>query len=325
MIDMFKKIVMKLLAIFGFELHRLHKNNKNEINQLFKKDKFLYYCNVYDQRRIFIQVPDVRAGWVAERSVEAESRVLFLTSILKCLRTDNYFDIGANYGEFSILALDFLRPVLVECNPLLLPCLEKTFEKKNALIVNNAVGINTDEDCFLKVNPLYSGKSTLIDSMGDPEEYIIRVKSISLSSLLDNYAVTSNNPLVIKIDIEGMEPYVLTDEFEKYLNANFPDWIIFVEFVAKHHNNTSIKQLCSAFGKYESLELSSRTFKFGSTMDLYSNEILDNFTVSDVYTDLCLNTFENLCYGLHKSKGYGDLIVFSNPLLAKNISDRIAT
>lgn len=78
---------------------------------------------------IHIQTGDFRSH-VDESYIEEISRIVFLKKMQSLIGEIDFYDIGANYGMYSILLDDRASLTLVEPNPFVTHCLKRSFFNK---------------------------------------------------------------------------------------------------------------------------------------------------------------------------------------------------
>lgn len=146
----------------------------------------------------------------------------FLIKTLK--RDDVFYDIGANYGFYTLLAQEFIDPKSGEVHsfeplPEIFNLLTKSAKgnKFNNTFLNNfAVSDKNDVvEMYSHVEKRHSGGSSLIRNK-EEKATIIKVKTITL----DDYTKNHKAPTVIKIDIEGAEYLALKGGLELLKKAS---------------------------------------------------------------------------------------------------------
>lgn len=134
---------------------------------------------------------------------------LYLTRTLK--DDDVFYDVGANYGFYSVLADTLIKKGRVhvfEPHPLLAKCLRRSLVNGvcvNEVALSNKIGEVTFYD---KYSIGHSGGSTMIEEVGSNGEKAVSIRTVATTSL-DEYVKTHTPPTVIKIDVEGAERFVL--------------------------------------------------------------------------------------------------------------------
>jgi len=125
---------------------------------------------------------------------------------------DVFYDIGANYGFYALLAstLTFKGEThAFEPHPLVFTCMEHTFAGMKAVFLNNtALADRKGNISFFDgyVGGHSGGSTTREEIIEDKEKY----KKIQvLATTLNEYSKSHTPPTVIKIDVEGAEEQVL--------------------------------------------------------------------------------------------------------------------
>ncbi len=146
---------------------------------------------------------------------------LLLYFIKNISKEDIFFDIGANYGFYSLLATNILKERnihLFEPNPAIFKAVQKTFCDKS--IISNKLALaqeNGVEDFYNKLQGFHSGGSSLFKKNISYQQYKkIKVKTESINSYCQKEDIT---PTFIKMDIEGGEYDALLGA-EKILKNN---------------------------------------------------------------------------------------------------------
>ncbi len=157
---------------------------------------------------------------------------------------DVFFDIGAHYGYFSLLASKLVgnsgRVIAFEAAPSTFKILKKNKVRENNLDIFNTVLSDTRELLkFYQFPNLYSEYSTLnVKQFSESNWYNIhKPKEIIVESdYLDNFiGNTKIYPTIIKIDVEGAEYKVLKGAID-LLKEQAP--IIVMEYLSDKRGNT---------------------------------------------------------------------------------------
>jgi FkbM family methyltransferase len=128
---------------------------------------------------------------------------------------DVIIDVGANYGELLVEpGVEKCPCVLaVEPNPAILPYLAKTVSAAHNITIVNLAIAHADSERRFAVHPTWSGMSRL----GDGPDSIV-VKTTTIDSLVSTHVAQragavgafDGMKLLLKIDVEGSEPEVLS-------------------------------------------------------------------------------------------------------------------
>jgi len=134
---------------------------------------------------------------------------------------DVFYDIGANYGFYTYLSLEFCAEVhCFEPLPSVFKELKNNLLKVNNVFLNNVVVSNMSgqTDLHLSVSSDVSTINKKILKI-TPYKYTdkIKVKAITLDEYIANYS----KPTVIKIDVEGAENMVI-EGGTQFLKNNSP-------------------------------------------------------------------------------------------------------
>jgi FkbM family methyltransferase len=162
-------------------------------------------------------------------------KIIFLKKFLK----KGYFlDVGANYGEFSVVLNSYhFKTFCFEPNIFVFKCLFQTFKNyKNVFVYNLGVSDKNEKKKFF-VKILNSGNSSFVKikkkTIYSLDEYAnsvlipINAKLIRLSKFLENININKNSYINIKIDIEGFEYKVLNDLLKYNTKKNKKIFIMF--------------------------------------------------------------------------------------------------
>lgn len=162
---------------------------------------------------------------------------------------DIFFDIGANVGYFSCLALsnNVTKVVSFDPDPLNTQIIEfnfnlNKFDNSKYLIFNLALGENNTKSIFYRGNTANTGISGLVKNYEDAYESQFEVIVNSLDSLIIDGLIS---PTVLKIDTEGYELNILSGA--KNLLKNKPPRIIVFEANSKEQYQ-NIKEFLVNYG-----------------------------------------------------------------------------
>ena len=214
-----------------------------------------FLTNPYRQKYtgLYVDKFDWRAFRISKygTSQQCESKKFWNKSLE--YRPDIAFDIGANYGEFTVLAEKANIPVIsIEPNPYVFSCLEMTFQgSKYVTLVSGAVGRNIEETNFYFLRN-YSGGGSLSEDVVKKTKispYIgkkVIKQNVALKSfktMIDNANVENIKSILIKMDVEGAEKFIWDQFFNLELDL---DWfIIIMEF-----NKRALKNSCVDIGSF---------------------------------------------------------------------------
>jgi FkbM family methyltransferase len=143
----------------------------------------------------------------------AREEIKIIKFLIKNLKEDSvFYDIGANYGFYTILAAEFIKKGEIhsfEPNPVIFRLLEESC-KLNMLknVYLNEIALsdkNGYSEFYDRVIAGQSGMSSLIKDQHSKKCRVIKVKTIRI----DDYILTHIPPSIIKMDAEGAEPFIL--------------------------------------------------------------------------------------------------------------------
>ena len=126
---------------------------------------------------------------------------------------DIFYDIGAQYGLYTSLALEFCKEVhSFEPIPKFFNVLENSFKSyKNVFLNELAVSDKTGRE------KICIGPTTIVEEMKKKYKKLeeeVEIKTITL----DEYIKTHSKPTVIKMDIEGAEFLAINGGYEFFKN-----------------------------------------------------------------------------------------------------------
>lgn len=133
---------------------------------------------------------------------------------------DIFYDVGANYGFYTYLALEFCQEVhSFEPIPNIYQALKSNNKNNPKVFINNFALSDKNKD-FILYSPKgkYTACSTIIPEAAVIYKYNfgkqIKIKAITL----DTYLKSHNSPTVIKLDVEGAESLVIEGGKEFFKN-----------------------------------------------------------------------------------------------------------
>lgn len=203
---------------------------------------------IYTKRKIYVDLDDIRGTWISKQKGTQREKVAFLRKICKKERIMNFYDLGANYGEFSVGLQDVVHNVYsFEPNKNVASCLKET-----ALLYNNITvydtAISTDnKDKILHYNEKYSGGGRLEKNWSwtderykeyNSEKYFKKQKVKCTDFLKFLQRTHKSGTPMIKIDIEGSEMLII-DHIKEYL-AGQEKWFVYFESDKTIFNETDL-------------------------------------------------------------------------------------
>jgi len=163
-------------------------------------------------RTITLPVRDVNTRSMRQVGMLGGDEYRLISFLIQQFREDDvFYDVGANYGFYTLLAQEFLAKGQVHA----FEPSEKVFAylkqaKNDTTFLNNcALADVTGEISFFDTSSQHrSGKSTILQEVATLNHAVgseVRVPSITL----DEYCRTHKAPTIMKIDVEGGESKVL--------------------------------------------------------------------------------------------------------------------
>lgn len=136
---------------------------------------------------------------------------------------DIFYDIGANYGFYSFLALEFCKEVhLFEPIPFIFDNLKDNFKDYQNVFLNN-IALSDKKgkiDLFIPEGSSIDSMSgsSIIQETTQVHSYQFKKKIEVETETLENYFKSHNLPSVIKLDVEGAESLVIEGGLEFFKN-----------------------------------------------------------------------------------------------------------
>ena len=347
----FKFVVELALSSRGYRFYRLpYSRAEFTVYKLIRDERWctktdtlqpgnLIRKAVYFGHDVFYQKNDLRAYFTNELDEEA-TRIYFIYLLLKLAETEGpliFFDLGANYGTYSLAAAELDVPsVLLEPNPFLCACLTQTFPQDYINVMNVAlVGsyATADEEGEVPINimPTLSGGSSarselaVADATGY-ECFSLNVGAVSFDNLL-NRAQIKQTVAVLKLDIEGLELSLFNDGLLSLLKERFSKFILFVEYVPDVYRASETSELRSYLTQLPSIILSDRSYKMGHRLGGTQIRSFGDIEAGGIsagqFYDLKVRIGEDADTELQKCK-YADVVLFSDEQLASYCKERIS-
>ena len=185
-------------------------------------------------KKLYLNPDDVRGWWIYKLSGTQAKKIDTVVRVCKANKVDLFMDIGANYGEFSIMVADIVdRVVCFEPNPFVFPYLEKSFEHlENVETFEKAISVESGEDaiCNFTFNKHYSGGGSIIDGRpqkwkhkGDGNNLQFQKKDfyttipVDAANLVEFLEKQEWQSLFIKLDCEGAD-WEIVKSLEDYFS-----------------------------------------------------------------------------------------------------------
>jgi|GEM_PF-3086051 len=236
---------IKNISSVGESLLHLHSDAKtdglNLINlgdhKIMKKLDFGWLC-------VHALNVDVAPGILRDSVIEPWNKTI-LEKVLG--KGDNFINIGANFGYFTMLAASLVGPegkvISFEANPMIYECLAYGifYSGYPTIIDAHNIAVSDKEDLVkLYFSPIFSGGGSIINNVNydgypsmntidqcrigkshDTNKHLINgdwkkhsminsyIKSIALDSIIEQHYNNLDNIRMIQIDVEGAEKFVL--------------------------------------------------------------------------------------------------------------------
>ena len=209
----------------------------------FKKTEKEVVCNTFFDSPMNVLLPASTDIFLLGGKSHVSETKLARFLINKLSPGDDFLDIGAHYGYFSLLASYLIgnggKVVAFEASPRTYKVLEKNKNRvSNMEVRNRAVSDESGELIFYEFPNLFSEFNTMdVEQFREAEWFDkfppkeIKVKSIVLDQFLEKEKL---NPKVVKIDVEGAEFKVLSGA-KKYLSQYSP--YIVMEYLSPKRGN----------------------------------------------------------------------------------------
>jgi FkbM family methyltransferase len=191
--------------------------------------------SVYGGHRIAVNIRDFRAYRIWRLGGSQGDKVRLVAALCKA-RPGLFIDVGANYGEFSLIPAALGVPCLaIEANPGVAACLRETFAGRDHVqIVEAAAGSASGTTTFFFCDSATGSGSLARDiPAGEAQGFSAitharSVRAVTLDELAAGNDAVRAHGLVLKIDVEGFEREVL--EGAEHLLGRAPWWRALLEF-----------------------------------------------------------------------------------------------
>jgi FkbM family methyltransferase len=187
----------------------------------------------------------------------------FLIKTLK--ETDVFYDVGANFGFYTYLALEFCKEVHA-FEPLLYAysSMHESLKGDSRAHLNQLAlaGSNGESVLYKKTN--HSGGSSLVDK-DKSNAGALPIQTITL----DTYVLAHTIPTIIKIDVEGAEELVLKGGSE-FLSAQSP--IVIMEIWSYEVRKELFPRVLQAISLLKSYGYTAYELMIDGTYSLYEGD-----------------------------------------------------
>jgi FkbM family methyltransferase len=228
--------------------------------------------SIYGGHRIAVDVADFRAYRIWRLGGSQAEKVQLVAALCEA-RPGLFIDVGANYGEFSLIPAALGIPCLaIEANPRVAACLRETFAAcTNVSIVEAAASNRAGTTTFFFCESATGSGSLARDiPAGEAKDFSATtqartVTSVTLDELAKGREAVRARGFVLKIDVEGFEREVL--EGATALIDAAPWWRALLEFSPSclRAAGKDVGETWHFFRRYAGTVLGNR---FGSRVEL---------------------------------------------------------
>ncbi len=202
--------------------------------------------------------------------------------LIKNLREDDvFYDIGANYGFYTYLSLEFCGEVhAFEPLPNVFENLKSNLSDFPNVFLNNLALSDTAGSSLLYIPQSHLGGSTIIQESLASHYYKFRQNPIEVKTInLAEYLKAHNPPSVIKMDVEGAEGLVIEGGREFFKN-NSP--IIAMEVWSQEEGGRISMQ---AVEKLRNLGYKSYFINFGGELEEAGGDLAEMASKNNLPAD----------------------------------------
>ncbi len=207
------KFSSKLIRVFIVGKKSILKGYSILIEKIFNKD-FKKEVKTFWGRSLEVYLADRMSSGLYFFGVLHGEELKIVKFLIKNFKeNDNFYDIGVNYGFYTLLAQEFITKGEIhafEPLPKIFEILEKNAQiKKFKNTFLNQIALydkNGEIEFYAPTSTFNTGDGSLIPHKKCNKRFkTIRV----LTQKLDSYILNHQPPTIMKIDVEGAEPYVL--------------------------------------------------------------------------------------------------------------------
>lgn len=241
------------------------------------RKKFLNATDTFYNLNFDIEINDAIGRKIFKRgSLHPEHAQVLLS--LPYTDGDIILDIGANIGWYSIVLRNNIKQKVkifaFEPEPQNFQLLEKNISNNdvnNIVPVNKAVAEKTGHSLLFLYYPKNSGRHSLLD-INPQTKKSIRVETTKLDDFLKNQGIDFQKIKMVKIDIEGYEPFALkgATELLQYLPYLFIEFSPGLMRNANYDPAKFVKELADFGFKFYSINgstLQPRAIDYFITLD----------------------------------------------------------
>lgn len=230
---------------------------KNALYPIFQKET-LVSCRLFTGRKIKVRLPASTDIYLTGGKSHFSEIKLAKFLILNLKNKATFWDIGAHYGYFSLIASEIVgqdgQIIAIEASPTTFKLLkENTDVIANINALNNAISDNNEKVDFYEMPNLYSEYNSTDISQFKKERWFSKIKvtkvfvdAITMDHLFKKYP---RNPDIIKIDVEGGEVAAINGTLN-LLEEKTKSPIIVMEFLEPKRNNKPHKEAANTLKMY---------------------------------------------------------------------------
>lgn len=255
---------------------------KNAFYPIFRREK-LVTCKLFTGKKIKVVLPASTDIFLTGGKSHSSEIRLARFLILNLSEKNVFWDIGAHYGYFTMLASSLVgaegKVISIEASPSTFKVLKENAQGlRNISPFHNAVSDSNQKISFFELPNLYSEYNTTDITQFEKEEWFkknkpnkVEVDSITLDSLLlkDNQI-----PDIIKIDAEGGELAIIKGG-ANLLQTTVKSPIIIMEYLEPKRNNQAHKQAHSLLkneGFYSHIIIKDGSLELIEDIELHLSE-----------------------------------------------------
>lgn len=168
---------------------------------------------IYGKYDVYVDDSEKRGQAVIEQGGTQKSEIKIVEQLLSKYDVDLFLDVGANYGEFSVIpAKAGIKTIAFEPGARAFAALSETVKLYSSLAVHPFIVSDQDHDESSIYESLGStGATSIYPVVPSTEKFHVdgRVTELKRQQIcLDSFCNNANN-LIIKVDVEGAEDRVI--------------------------------------------------------------------------------------------------------------------